>query len=201
MTVRSPARCRSHARARAWTFALLALVALVCAGPRERARASLVEAVDLETLVKEADEIVLARVIKQWSHYDERGRIVTDFQMQVEQTEKGASAPGAAVVVRRLGGVVGDVGMHISGEPGFEDGEVVLLFGARGKRTYLRPIGMGQGAVRIFEQGGERWARSDMRGAALVARRGSSDKARTAVPEPRRLDDLIADVRALVAKP
>ncbi|HVZ33303.1 MAG TPA: hypothetical protein VG963_12815, partial [Polyangiaceae bacterium] len=105
---------------------LLALLAgaLVLFSPAggERARASLVEAVDLATLVNEADDIVLARVIKQSSHYDDRGRIVTDIQMQVEQTEKGSSVPGSAVVVRRLGGIVGDRGMHISGEPSFEDG-------------------------------------------------------------------------------
>src|SRR3954470_24999224 len=63
------------------------------------AHATVVEALDLDTLVKDADEVVLARVIKQSSHYDERGRIVTDYQMQVEESVKGNSKPGSAVVV------------------------------------------------------------------------------------------------------
>lgn len=161
------------------------------------AQASVVEAFDLDTLVKEADEVVLARVIRQSSHYDERGRIVTDVEMQVERVEKGTATPGAAVIVRRLGGVVGDRGMRIEGEPTFEDGELVLVFGKRGKRTYLRPVGMGQGAMRIFEQAGERWVRSDGRGMALV-RRGSKSKATAAVAEPRKLDELLSDVHELV---
>lgn len=163
------------------------------------AGASMVELLDLDRLVKEADQVVLARVIRHESHYDERGRIVTDFEMQVERSEKGDSAPGAAIVVRKLGGVVDGIGMRVEGEPGFEDGETVLVFGSRGKRTYLRTVGMGQGAVRVFEQGGERWARSDTQGMALVARSGNKSSARAAVAEPRKLDELLREVAALVA--
>jgi hypothetical protein len=154
--------------------------------------------VDLETLVKEADAVVLARVIKSWSLYDDRGRIVTDYQMQVERAEKGDAAPGSAIVVRKLGGIVGDRGMRISGEPGYQDNELVLLFGKNGK-SYLRPVGMGQGAMRITETNGQRWVRSDSRGMSLV-RKGTTDKAAApAVAEPRKLDDLLAEVHALVA--
>jgi hypothetical protein len=161
------------------------------------AHASVVEALDLDTLVREADSVLLVRVIKSWSHYDDRGRIVTDYQMQVEEVEKGDAAPGSAVVVRKLGGIVGDRGMTISGEPGYQDNELVLLFGKGGK-SYLRPVGMGQGAMRITETDGERWVRSDARGMALV-RKGSTDKgASPAVAAPRRLDDLLSEVQALV---
>jgi len=175
----------------------LAMLSLVGAA-QSPARASMVEALDLDMLVAEADEVVLARVIKQWSHYDERGRIVTDYSMQVEQTEKGASVPGAALVVRRLGGVVGDRGLRISGEPSFQVGELVLLFGDRNGEPYVRPVGMAQGAMRIFESQGERWARSDTQGMALV-RGGPSEKGRAVAEQPRRLDDLLHEVRALVA--
>jgi hypothetical protein len=163
------------------------------------AHATVVEALDLDTLVQDADEVVLARVIKQWSHYDERGRIVTDFQMQVEQSVKGDSMPGAAVVVRKLGGVVGDRGMRISGEPSFTEGEVVLVFGTRGKKTYLRPVGMGQGTMRVYEQDGQRWARSDAQGMMLTKRGDTTTKSRAALAEPRKLYELLDDVRTIVA--
>ncbi|HEX5660921.1 MAG TPA: hypothetical protein VFX59_27200 [Polyangiales bacterium] len=176
---------------------LWAVLALAVSIGVPHARASMVEALDLETLVQEADSVVLARVIKSWSHYDDRGRIVTDYQMQVERVEKGAAAPGSAVVVRKLGGVVGDRGMTISGEPGYQDNELVLLFGKNGK-SYLRPVGMGQGAMRITETDGQRWVRSDSRGMSLV-RKGSTDKsAAPAVAQPRKLDDVLAEVHALV---
>lgn len=163
------------------------------------ARATVVEALDLDTLVKDADEVVLARVIKQWSHYDERGRIVTDFQMQVEESVKGDSQPGAAVVVRKLGGVVGDRGMRISGEPSFTEGEVVLVFGSHGKKPYLRPVGMGQGTMRVYEEAGQRWARSDAQGMHLTKRGDTTAKSRAALAEPRKLTELLQDVRAIVA--
>ena len=164
-----------------------------------RAHASIVEAVDFDTLVREADDVVLARVIKQWTQYDEHGRIVTDYQMQVERTEKGSTTAGSAIVVRKLGGIVGKRGMRISGEPSFTEGEEVLVFATRGNKTYLRPVGMGQGTMRIFEQDGVRWARSDAAGMVLVKAGDSTTKARAAMPEPRVLEDVLADVHALVA--
>jgi hypothetical protein len=159
----------------------------------------MVEAIDFDTLVDEADDVVLARVIKHESLYDDRGRIVTDYQMQVERVEKGSSAPGAAIVVRRLGGTVGDRGMRIAGEPSFVDGETVLVFGTRGQKPYLRPVGMGQGTMRVFEQDGVRMARSDAEGMVLVKRGDTTTKARAAMPTPRKLEDVLADVRARVA--
>src|SRR5690349_19414485 len=105
-------------------------------------RATLVEALDLQTLVDEAEQVVLARVIGQQSLFDARGRIVTDVALQVEESIKGDQAPGAAITVRRLGGVVGDQGMRVAGEPSFETGETVVLFGARMRRGgVLRPVG------------------------------------------------------------
>lgn len=181
----------------------LTVVAAASSGPGlgllGTARATVVEALDLDTLVKDADEVVLARVIKQWSHYDERGRIVTDFQMQVEESVKGDSKPGAAVIVRKLGGVVGDRGMRISGEPSFTEGEVVLVFGSHGKKTYLRPVGMGQGTMRVYEQEGQRWARSDAQGMHLTKRGDTTAKSVAAVAQPRKLDELLNEVRSIVA--
>ena len=173
--------------------------ALALIGPLPSARASLVEAVDFDTLVQEADDVVLARVIKQWTQYDEHGRIVTDFQMQVERVEKGSSTPGSAVVVRKLGGIMGKLGMRIAGEPDFTIGEEVLVFGIRGKNKFLRPVGMGQGTMRIFEQDGARWTRSDAEGMMLVKPGDTNTKGRAAMPAPRLLDDVLADVHDLVA--
>lgn len=181
---------------------LLMTVALLgtLSGVAPEARASIVEALDLASLVAESDEVALVRVVKEWSHYDERGRIVTDYTMQVEETEKGSSVPGSAITVRRLGGVVGNRGMRIAGEPTFKVGETVLLFGSRGGNTYLRPVGMAQGALRVFEQNGERWARSDTQGMSLVRYGAPSEKARSAAEQPRKLSDLLEDVRSLVAQ-
>lgn len=179
----------------------LGIPALTSSPLSSTAQASVVEALDLETLVKDADQVVLVHVIKQWCLYDDHGRIVTDYQVQVERTEKGDSVVGSALVVRKLGGIVGDRGMRVAGEPSFEDGELVLLFGTRGKKkTYLRPVGMGQGTMRVYEQDGVRWARSDAQGMLLLKRGDGANKSREpAMAAPRKLDDVLADVRAIVS--
>jgi hypothetical protein len=160
------------------------------------AHASVVVALDLEALVQQADDVVVARVLQKQSKYDAQQRIVTDYTMQVERTEKGSAVPGAAVTVRQLGGVVGERGMRIAGEPTYVVGERVVLFGKRGGRTYLRPVGMAQGAMRVFEQDGETYAQPATRGLSLIAR----DKSAAPAPSgPRRLDELLGDVRELVA--
>ncbi|MDB4976455.1 MAG: hypothetical protein JWN48_4796 [Myxococcaceae bacterium] len=183
---------------RSFLSAASLLLSLAALSPVLSARASMVEAVDLDTLVRQADDVVLARVIKQWTQYDDKRRIVTDFQMQVERVEKGSALPGSAIVVRRLGGIIGDRGMRISGEPSFTEGEVVLVFGTRGKNTYLRPVGMGQGTLRVFEQDGERWVRSDASGMTLVQRGDTKSRASAAVNTPRKLRELLADVHEIV---
>ena len=163
-----------------------------------QAHASLVEALDLATLMGEAEQVVVARVISLNSRFDERGQIVTDVAMQVEESVKGEQPAGAAIVVRKQGGVLGDIGMRVSGEPNFSVGETVVLFGGRTKDGALRPVGMSQGALRVFEQDGKRFARSANGGAATVKRvNGKLEKAAPAVPAARPLADLLSELRTI----
>lgn len=193
------ARARSNAvrrRRLLWLcFALLPLGA-------PRASASLVLAMELSELVAEAELVVMARVIRQESRFDDQGRIVTDVQMQVENVEKGSLAPGAGITVRRLGGTLEGLAMRIEGEPSFDDGERVLLFGSSLRRLHVyRPIGMSQGAMRVFEQNGEPWVRRANGGLSLV--RKSADGRTSEAPNdatPRRLDDVLREIRDLVSK-
>jgi hypothetical protein len=167
------------------------------------ARASLVEALDLPALVERADEVALVRAIASESHFDDHGRIVTDTRMQVEKSEKGTRVPGSVMVVRRLGGAVGDLGMRVDGEAVFEVGDSVLLFANHvGGPEVLRTVGMSQGALRIREENGLRWVQSVPMGAALVKRShdGKLTRSLPAISAPRRLDDVLSEVRSLIAK-
>jgi hypothetical protein len=165
---------------------------------RGAAHASLVEALDLETLVAEADQVVVARVLSLNSRYDDRGQIVTDVSLQVEESVKGDTAAGAAIVVQRQGGTVGDIGMRVSGEPSFVVGETVVLFAARYTGGALRPVGMSQGALRVFDKDGARWARSANGGAATVKRnKGKLEHAAPALPAARPLAELLVDLRRM----
>jgi hypothetical protein len=163
--------------------------------------ASVVEALDLPGLVKNANVIVLGKVVAEQSHYDEHRRIVTDVEMIVENCEKGALEPGDSVIVRRLGGIVNGIGMRIEGEPSFELGERTLLFG-QGSSKAFRPVGMSQGAMRVSESGGQTWVRSAAAGVALLKRApdGTLTKSQAALSEPRPLAAVLEEIRALVAQ-
>jgi hypothetical protein len=178
------------------------LLAAVLLGTGATARASIVQALGLAELVRQADHVVVARVLSQQVHLDEKGRIVTDVQMQVEDAAKGRHAPGASVVVRKLGGILDGIGMRIEGEPSYEDGETVLLFAAqRLPSAVLRPVGLSQGKMPIFEQAGVRWVKSAPVGVSLV-RKGASglEPQPAALTEPRRLEEVLSEIREHVAK-
>jgi hypothetical protein len=188
-------------RARRWLQACLVCVLLLAT--RDEARASLVQALELAELTEAAEQVVLGRVMNQSSHYDEAGRIVTDVQVQVVEVEKGPLAPGASLLLRSFGGVVNGLGMRIEGEPSFEDGQEVLLFVAQlAQQAVLRPVGMSQGAMLVYEEAGQRWVRSMAGGVSLV-KKGSSGELTAqaaAVAQPRLLDDVMREVRTLVAQ-
>ena len=184
-----------------WMVAAMGMAVAVWAAPA--ARASLVEALDLPALVERSDDVAIVRAIASESHFDDEGRIVTDTRMQVEQSEKGSRVPGSVVVVRRLGGEVGDLGMRVDGEAVFEVGDSVLLFASRVRGLeLLRTVGMSQGALRIREEKGVRWVQSAPVGAALVKKSagGKLTHSPAAVTEPRKLDDVLSEVRSLIAK-
>lgn len=186
------------------SFRWLGLLAAVLLGlSAGSASASLVQALSLAELTTEADQVFVARVIAEESHYDEHERIVTDVRLQVEEPVKGKLAAGQSVTIRRQGGVVGDIGTRVLGEPSFASGETVVMFAARrGADGALRTVGMAQGALRVFDEGGKRWVRSAPGDAALVKRgaTGALVRAEVAVPSPRQLADLLTEIRALAGR-
>jgi hypothetical protein len=132
------------------------------------ARATIVEALDLPELVQHSDHIVIGTVLATQARYDAYGRIVTDATLRVETTMKGSSSPGGTLVVRRLGGVIGDLGMRVEGEPTLTTGDRRLLF-LRDYGAHCRAVGMSQGAVRIEQDPtGRTMALPNGEGLALV---------------------------------
>jgi len=186
-------------------LALAAMLALalptVCATPV--ANASVVEAMSLADLTREAEVIVVARVDGQRARYDTQGRIVTDVSLRIEQSLHGRLGPGARATAMRLGGAVGDLGLRVEGEASYVDGERVILF-ARWYTTpagdLLRPIGMSQGVLPITSAGGTELAQPGGLGLDLVAPGpdGRLVPAPAAMSAPRGLDALLDEIRALV---
>lgn len=177
-------------------------VALLCLASFTRvAHATIAEALTLAQLVEEADHAALVEVVALEPGYDELDRIVTDVTVRVIEPLVGPARAGDTLVVRRLGGVVGDLGLRIEGEPTFVLGERVVLFVAEVSGV-LRPVGMSQGVFPV-----ERDAHDEEvvmpGGAGLTLVRAGAPalgEATGALSAPRPIDEMLAEVRELGAE-
>jgi hypothetical protein len=77
-------------------------------------------------LIHDADAIVLGTVTAVTPKFDDQGEIVTDVDIRIREVLKGPVA--GEIRIRERGGVVGDVGLHVSGNPEYYPGEVALVF-------------------------------------------------------------------------
>jgi hypothetical protein len=149
------------------------------------ARASLLLALDTPALVERADAIAVVDVASAHAAWDARHeRIVSTIDLTVVESWKGTAAPASRIVVEQPGGTVGDITMTVHGMPRFSPGERALVF-LRGPLDRTAVVGLAQG---------KRLVRLDAAaGRPMVA----APDIKSAL---RPLDDLRAEVRALVAR-
>jgi len=184
------------------SLVLAALVTLLVTSP---AQASIVDAMSLAELAEAADVVVVARVDGQRSRYDAQGRIVTDVTLRIEESLHGGLARGSRVIVQRLGGAVGDLGLRVEGEAVYVDGERLVLFARRlttPSGPVLRPVGMSQGVLPIEDDAGVEVVTPGGAGLELVTRDadGRLVPGSPAISAPRPADEVIDEIRALVAE-
>lgn len=176
------------------TIALLLVPAL--------ALATQVEALSLRQLIEGSDRIVVGAVIAQEAHYDDRDRIVTDSTIRIEETLHGATTE--TLVVRHIGGVVGELGLTVEGEAAYPDGARMLLF----LRTFdsgdagivMRPVGMSQGEMHVVASDLGEVVMPGGAGVAIVTRAadGHLAPALAAIPAPVERNEMLSRVRDLV---
>jgi hypothetical protein len=147
-----------------WSLALIA----------HRANASIILALDLPTLVQEADHIAVVDVMSVRAAWDERHeRIYSTIDLKVVEhwkTPVGAGAPSDHLTIVQAGGTVDDITMTVMGMGSFVGGERSLVF-LRGPATHAQVVGMTQGkrAMR-YESTSRSWlvAPPDLRQTKLV---------------------------------
>ncbi len=153
------------------THAALALAGLLSVlAPAAVSRATIIEAMSLDELATHADAIALVTCVDARASRDDYGRIVTDYDLTVEETIKGDVGPGGRLTMRRLGGEIGDLGMRIEGEPHLVQGQRYLVFLRSTDRAVMRPVGMSQGVMPVEETAGVLTVRPGGGGLALVQR-------------------------------
>ncbi|MGA9524220.1 MAG: hypothetical protein WBV82_22390 [Myxococcaceae bacterium] len=129
-------------------FSAIALVACGFVLLAPPAQATTLVHRDVPALTRDADTIVVGRVVKSESRWTaDRRRIVTDVTVEVGESLKGA--PGKTVVIRQPGGRVGDIGQRVDGVASFKQGEEVVVFlEQRPDRSFMLS-GMSQGKFRV----------------------------------------------------
>ena len=120
---------RSVLRATVATVAVLLPVstAAIVVGTEHTASASAVIALTLDELVEKSDVVVLVTPKSRTARW-EGGRIVTYTTVVVDGSVGGGPAVGDSLVVRTMGGVVGDIGQKVFGEASLPLGTPAVVF-------------------------------------------------------------------------
>ncbi len=165
------------------------------------AAGSIVKALELEELVGQSEQIVVGRVVFSESFVRENGNLGTWHRIQIERDVRGSAPVEGEVIVETLGGRIGDIAMRVEGEPSFSEGERVVVFiRDGGPYTAFRPVGMGQGVMRVRTEAGVDTVTQTREGMVLMRRnaRGYLEKSAGALPQKERLDVFLSKVRALI---
>lgn len=167
------------------------------------ANGSIVQGLELEELVAHADRIVLGRVLLSESFERPDGQLGTWYRIGVQRELRGSAPDESEVIVETLGGQVGDVSMRVEGEPSFSVGERVLVFiRDGGPYTAFRPVGMGQGVMRVRTEQGVETVTQNREGLMLMRRnaKGRLEQSLGALPDGERLDRLLSRLREIIER-
>jgi len=168
------------------------------------ARASLVLALDLPSMVTRADHVGVVDVVSVKADWDAKHeQILSTVDMVVVESWKGGAAPGSHLIVVQPGGTVGDLTQTVHGMTRFVAGERAVVFLA-GRPERASVVGMAQGKrlVRRDAGSGRMLVQApDKAGATFIRTTPASATAPVLDLRARPLDELRADVRSLATKP
>ena len=123
-----------------------ALFALILLGATF-ARATTVQRLALEDLVKKARHIVAGKVRDSRTYWsDNRKLILTSYTIEVDESIKGQSP--RTFEVTTIGGKIGDLELQVSGMPSFVENENILVF-TEASGSYEVVIGLAQGKFNV----------------------------------------------------
>jgi hypothetical protein len=112
------------------------------------ASATVMRAMPLSALVQTSRRIVVVTALSAESHFEELGRrrrIVTDTRLRVEEGLAKADGMDSEILVRTLGGAVGELGERVHGQAQLVLGEPCVAFLLQGPEGLHYINGMAQG--------------------------------------------------------
>jgi hypothetical protein len=174
-------------------MAMAASIAVGLALASDAGASSMVR-MDIETLSAGADSIFVGTVEKTDAHFlsPSSRYIVTDVTLVTEEFLAGPAA-SSRFVIRTLGGEVGRLGQRVFGEASYRAGERVMVFAVQ-RQGVSYTLGMAQGVMHV---------ENDEHGVARISNPRLDatllGHATTVSVDGRRLDDVVDQVRSLVA--
>ncbi|HWP09697.1 MAG TPA: hypothetical protein VNN72_28340 [Polyangiaceae bacterium] len=160
------------------------------------AGASTARALTLAELVGKSTSVVVATAVAKRSSWTTIGgarRIVTDTRLKVEELVSGADPSTTELVVRTLGGVVGEIGQIVEGEAELTIGEQSMTFVTQIDPAFYGVTAMGQGHYPITADTRGRILRQNRQLPALVGNKATA----VATLRGRLVSDGLALVRAV----
>ncbi|MEW6753461.1 MAG: hypothetical protein AB1505_21130 [Candidatus Latescibacterota bacterium] len=160
-------------------------------------RATTVERLGLPELTGRADQVFVG-TCQSAEAVDVDGQPHVRYRFRVDQALKGPAQGQVDLLLP--GGRRDGVTLRIPGMPTFSPGEEAVLFLVGTRPGPVWPAGLGQGAFRILREGAAKPARAvqQLGGLSLV---GGAAKPAVAPPGGMDLEELLAQVRALVQHP
>jgi hypothetical protein len=114
----------------------------------ERAEATVARSLSLEGLVRGATQVLIVTALASESRFVELGRrrrVVTDTRVRVAEQVLAGRATSSELLVRTLGGSVGDLAEVVHGQPRLASGEACVAFLLEGPDGLHYFQGMAQG--------------------------------------------------------
>jgi hypothetical protein len=127
------------------------------------ASATVVRSLSLPSLVQGSRRIVVVTALGSASHYEELGRrrrIVTDTRVRVDEGIAKTAGLDSELMVRTLGGSIGDVGELVHGQAQLVLGEPCVAFLLQGPDGLHYVNGMAQGHYPLRGSGARHLTRS-----------------------------------------
>jgi hypothetical protein len=130
---------------------------VLCSAVSTSASATVVRSVSLQALARGSRGVAVVTALTSESHYESLGRrrrIVTDTRVRIEEDIAKAGGMGTEVLVRTLGGAVGDVGERVHGQVRWALSKPCVAFLLQGPDGVFYVNGMSQGHYPLIERAG-----------------------------------------------
>ncbi len=148
-------------------------------------------------MTKDADEIVVGQVTNIESTWEDGGKKIYSYvEVEVSESLKGVEAQ--KVLIRQLGGEVGEIGQRVEGLSTFDSGEEILVFLKENSAGELEVVGMSQGKYQVLTDraSGTRTVQRDTHGLCFVQKDGSILRSHQASQSDEvNLEDLIKTIK------